>query len=649
MSTLEELKDYIDREYKNICKSKYRARTLDGILTKKQLLTEALKQFTSILQSYEHRLSTLEWNRLTDDFEFVKTRVELSLKILDGTVVIREKEPRNILHSDYNIEEEPRFRRNSDYCIEIIIPENTEREYSTLEDSEIWENLPFSSSFIQSTKEEKSYKFPEHINYQEEENVENSTLTKNLTENLDLDNTSFQELIEKLKNQFIQNSFYFDRRLMRKKRRMAEFPTEKAIQCIPEFRGVAAELDAFLYAADYFANLIKKGESHAPLIQVVLLKLKGPAAAYFKRIKGDKWPEVKEKLEKEFGTNVKLEELFQKIETLEQGANESFQSYKDRVLTLKEYIDEYEKKDKQENTKKGNSKEDEDDEEEEEEESFALRSLRIHFLGGLKNRNLKNLAKIQKTMSFEELLEYLEEECIDVEQIEDIEKRLQSAKLGSIEKSIQKQNDYQDQPREFQNRLNKNFSQAQGNRYGRNNPRNYNQQNRPSNWYGRNYNFTPQYEYQNYNRNNYFRNPNNYQQRDTRFPHNNFDRNWNTQFPNNNDNFNRPWNMQYPNNNNHNNFNGNWNTQPQHNHNNFNGNWNAQPQSNYNNYNGNWDPQIPRNEHEFNRNNNPNGQNFQNGREYLNENRNGGNYREINPRHHVHWGNENTYDPRPKN
>lgn len=67
-----------------------------------------------------------------------------------------------------------------------------------------------------------------------------------------------------------------------------------------------------------------------------------------------------------------------KVETFEQGEKETFQSYKDRVLTLKH---------KSRNTKKTKGKEKEED------ESY---DQRIHFLGGLKNINLKNLAKQTK-------------------------------------------------------------------------------------------------------------------------------------------------------------------------------------------------------------------------------------------------------------
>ena len=75
---------------------------------------------------------------------------------------------------------------------------------------------------------------------------------------------------------------------------------------IPEFRGNAAELDTFLYAADQFKSEIPEGGSDEPLIRIVLTKLKGNAAAYFKRIKADTWNEVKTRLLHEFGDSLKL-------------------------------------------------------------------------------------------------------------------------------------------------------------------------------------------------------------------------------------------------------------------------------------------------------------------------------------------------------
>ena len=53
---------------------------------------------------------------------------------------------------------------------------------------------------------------------------------------------------------------------------------------IPEFRWNAAELDAFLYAADQSKSEIPEGGSDEPLIRIVLIKLKSNSAAYFKRI-----------------------------------------------------------------------------------------------------------------------------------------------------------------------------------------------------------------------------------------------------------------------------------------------------------------------------------------------------------------------------
>lgn len=106
MTRLDEIKDY---EFKNLCKSKNRARSLQGILAKQELLKDHLVEFETLVKTYEHRLNTEDWNRLTDDLEFVKTRVNQSLNILNKTSIAPER-----------VENKP--RRNSDYCLEIQLP-----------------------------------------------------------------------------------------------------------------------------------------------------------------------------------------------------------------------------------------------------------------------------------------------------------------------------------------------------------------------------------------------------------------------------------------------------------------------------------------------------------------------------------------------
>ena len=57
------------------------------------------------------------------------------------------------------------------------------------------------------------------------------------------------------------------------------FPKADAMQCIPEFDGSLDELEAFVYHIEHFAREIPEGVSHAPLVYIILLKLKGRAAA----------------------------------------------------------------------------------------------------------------------------------------------------------------------------------------------------------------------------------------------------------------------------------------------------------------------------------------------------------------------------------
>lgn len=62
MTRLDEINEYVEREFKNLCKSKNRARSLQGILAKQELLKDHLVEFESLLKAYEHRLNTDDWN-----------------------------------------------------------------------------------------------------------------------------------------------------------------------------------------------------------------------------------------------------------------------------------------------------------------------------------------------------------------------------------------------------------------------------------------------------------------------------------------------------------------------------------------------------------------------------------------------------------
>ena len=107
MNKLEDLKDCIERQYINLEKSKYRPRSKEEIVTKRSLIQDFFKEFEDILGEFENKVSAQTWNKLTVDYEFVKTRVERALQILDGSSVLPDR----------------RKRRNCDYVIEIVIPE----------------------------------------------------------------------------------------------------------------------------------------------------------------------------------------------------------------------------------------------------------------------------------------------------------------------------------------------------------------------------------------------------------------------------------------------------------------------------------------------------------------------------------------------
>lgn len=355
LEQLEEIQEFIFKEFENLYKNKSRPRSRQGIFLKNEALNTALEEFEATVSKYEQLNRTDIWNDLTDRLEAVKSKYKLCMKILENTKEINPKSKNS--EAEFKKVINLRNRRVS-FCDNFALENNkvpTTGDLSghnlTLSEPDLYFGPIRDPNLLSST-----------LN-----NHDESELKGEISEIDEF--REFSKKFEQIYNSRIEN-----------RAKMAEFPTEKAMQCIPEFRGAAAELDAFLFAVDYYAKKIPKNGKHDELVQIVLLKLKGPAAAYFKRIRGDTWEEVKENLEREFKPQFKLEELLQKIETLEQGVKESFQSYKDRALMLKERIDEYEG-------------ENEDDPEK---ESYAERSLRIHFLGGLKNKDLKNLAKTQK-------------------------------------------------------------------------------------------------------------------------------------------------------------------------------------------------------------------------------------------------------------
>ena len=98
------------------------------------------------------------------------------------------------------------------------------------------------------------------------------------------------------------------------------------------------------------------------LIYIILLKLKGKAAAAIHKVRADTWQQVKQNLYKEFGENISIGAVIIQVETLRQGVYETFPKYKRRVLKIKRQIDYYENKC---------------------EKSCMIVSLRLHCIAGL--------------------------------------------------------------------------------------------------------------------------------------------------------------------------------------------------------------------------------------------------------------------------
>lgn len=264
---LTEIKDYIDTEYLSLKKSKNRARTSNGIITKTNLLKENLTEYEKLLEDHEKYFSTQNWNKYTDALNYIKTKVKLCIQILQNTKVIPQRD-------------KSRERRNSEHLLESF---EFEQNFFRIE-----EDLPLSSTFLEDSQERKESNLRSFLERSKKIEIDSANLNIAIDKQNDQYNTSSSELFQIVRKSLI------------KKRKMA-FQVEHAIQLIPEFRGVAAELDAFMFQIDYFKNLIGTEQSQEPLINVVLLKLKGPAAAYFKRIKAATIDEVKANLIREFG------------------------------------------------------------------------------------------------------------------------------------------------------------------------------------------------------------------------------------------------------------------------------------------------------------------------------------------------------------
>ena len=258
MNELSEISEYVDREYKNLERSKYRGRSLQGIWTKKKLLQDHLKDFEDILSQYENRVSTATWNRLTDTYEFVCTRVELSIKILDCTRVLPAKENKQ--------------RRNSDYIIEVVIPERIE------------DNFPDGdNSILSSTLLNGSHSESAHINGCESLKDLKNQIFQNSFE-LGSNHKGFKQEIEIIKADFINSSQKAENIL---KRMAYEFPMVTAMQCIPEFHGRSEQLKPFIIQVNYFSAGFPAEANQGPLLNVVYTKLRGEALRRLPEIEAD--------------------------------------------------------------------------------------------------------------------------------------------------------------------------------------------------------------------------------------------------------------------------------------------------------------------------------------------------------------------------
>lgn len=301
--------------------------------------------------------------------------------------------------------------------------------------------------------------------------------------------------------------FNFDQRLVSKKDKTMkngyEFPMTQAIQCIPEFNGSADELEPFLLQIDHFANRIPEGESEQTLLNVVLMKLKGKAASYINRIRSDSWHETRNRIRDQFSKKITVEQILQQIETLEQKDHESFRDYADRALRIKEYLDHIRNPQAEENA------------------SFAERSLKIHFIGGLRNRNLKQAAKSQRPGTFIQLIRFLEEVYVECEQLESIEHRLRSCRISANQPQStfinRNPNNIYSRHQFKPNSYNANFNQRfPSNNLNRQQPSqsNYTNQNRQNIYYPPNNNNYRQYNSFNRNNGTQFQSDNHYRNRE---------------------------------------------------------------------------------------------------------------------------------------
>ena len=142
------------------------------------------------------------------------------------------------------------------------------------------------------------------------------------------------------------------------------------MQCIPEYDGSHSTLEPFIEQVEFFARKLPVGESQKTLVNIIISKLMGYAREHLKKIRASTWDEAWTYSRKTFAYKVRLETLMTRIERLNQYEREPFPNYKERVEQLYDDLEIL-----------GVIN-----------QPYAVKSLRLHFLAGLKNKNLKHYA-----------------------------------------------------------------------------------------------------------------------------------------------------------------------------------------------------------------------------------------------------------------
>lgn len=283
-----------------------------------------------------------------------------------------------------------------------------------------------------------------------------------------------------------------------------EFPMEAAFKCIPEFFGNSEELIPFIDQIKFFASYIPKGMDQSPLVNIIKLKLKGKSIPFINNLANLNWSQIEKLLIEEFSNKTKYADILKEIEILSQKKDESFKSYKDRTIQILNNLELLEFP----------------------VNNYVMESLIFHFIGGLKNQNIRDVADNNSDKSFRELLKLLEEKSEKKEKYEDLQKRLQSLALSDNSGSQQNNRWNQNRNFNFQNTQNRNNYIDNSNRTRNYQSNRFNNSTNPNlDGSSRTTNYAPRYNY-----------PQNQQQN-----HHNFNQN----YSNNSNRFNGPQNQYF--------------------------------------------------------------------------------------------------------